>query len=111
MKKRNAISSMPKPATFVCSEADFGENFVVNLNGARHWSLLYTAVGGGYFKHGGRTMSSQPGDVVLIRPGTAHEYGFDRLIGSWKNIWAHFNVPSAILSSLRWPEVLPGHMY
>jgi AraC family transcriptional regulator of arabinose operon len=79
--------------------------------GVDEWILIYTEGGASYFKSSGGEFAGKAGDVVMIRPGTPHEYGLDKRNGYWKNTWTHFLPRPDCLNWLQWPEFAPGLMH
>ena len=53
-------------------------------------------------------MLVEPGALVLIRPGTRHDYGTARTATGWSLLWAHFQPRPHWLEWLGWPEPAPG---
>ena len=76
--------------------------------GTRDWLLIYTVAGQGYFGGKQGHLPARPGDIVLLTPGTPHDYGLDRDILRWELLWAHFMPRPEMLPLLEWPEPLPG---
>lgn len=76
-------------------------------NGVGDWLLIYTADGSGRFGHEAGELMCSPGDWILIRPGTLHDYG---AVGSWELLWVHFQPRAEWLPWLDWPEVSEGLM-
>jgi len=79
--------------------------------GTVDWILIYNEDGHAYFRSGGVEFDATAGDLILIRPGTPHQYGLDERHGYWKNIWTHFIPTSDSLDWLQWPEIAPGMMH
>lgn len=77
--------------------------------GSSDYELLYTMAGTGRFACADRSPAflTAPGDLVLLRPGTVHDYGPEGAAG-WRWIWVHFHPPEAWLPLLDWPEAAPG---
>lgn len=48
--------------------------------------------------------------MVLLRPGTRHDYGTASPSGTWDLLWAHFHPRPHWHEWLAWPEVAPGLM-
>ncbi len=80
--------------------------------GTRDWLLIATVSGGGRFGFdaGRRQLITTPGDLVLIRPGTLHDYGVEDRLGRWELLWAHFNPRPHWIEWLNWPAEAPGLM-
>jgi AraC family transcriptional regulator of arabinose operon len=77
-------------------------------DGVADWLLVYTLSGSGRFGHAGGDLLTTPGDWVVLRPGTRHDYGVPAPAGSWELLWAHFQPRSDWMDLLTWPEVAPG---
>lgn len=75
--------------------------------GVGDWLLIHTIAGIGRFGHTGGELVAMPGDWVLLRPGTLHDYS---AIGSWELLWVHFQPRVEWLGWLDWPEVSKGLM-
>jgi len=84
----------------------------VRAGGSGDWLLIYTAGGTGRFSITSDIFHAVPGQLVLIAPGTPHDYGVDynRPVGEqyWEIYWAHFQPRPAWLGWVNWPQVLPG---
>ena len=119
-KQLRAFQAMPKPTPLRITPptrllVTGGQNnrrpiVARRPGGVDEWILIYNDGGGSYFKSSGRSLAAKVGDVVLIRPGTPHEYGLDERCGYWKNIWTHFLPRPDCLNWLEWPEFAPGMM-
>lgn len=81
---------------------------IVRREGVGDWLLIATVSGKGRFGHAGGELISEPGDWVLIRPGTAHDYGVEASLKQWELLWAHFQPRAHWLPWLNWPAVGPG---
>jgi AraC family transcriptional regulator of arabinose operon len=77
-------------------------------HGTRDWLLTYTVSGSGRYGHARGEFITQPGDLVLVRPGVLHDYGTARGRRHWEPLWAHFIPRPGWLPWLDWPEVAPG---
>ncbi len=80
-------------------------------HGTRDWLLVLTAGGHGRYGHARGELVTQPGDMVLIRPGVRHDYGTARGQRHWELRWAHFIPRPNWLPWLDWPEVAPGLLH
>ena len=58
----------------------------------------------------GGELIARPGDWVLIRPGTLHDYAVAASETRWELLWAHFQPRPDWLPWLDWPEIAPGLM-
>ncbi|HZP83521.1 MAG TPA: helix-turn-helix domain-containing protein [Chthonomonadaceae bacterium] len=79
-------------------------------NGTNDWLLIYTLSGPARFGFEGGQIIAQPGDMVLIRPGTRHDYGPAVMPGRWERIYTHFHPRPEWHELLDWPEEAPGLM-
>jgi len=76
--------------------------------GVRDWLLIYTVAGNGRFGYGHGERISQPGEVMLIRPHTLHDYGVTPPTYWWELLWTHFHPRPEWHEWLNWPEEAPG---
>lgn len=76
--------------------------------GTKDWLLVQTVSGRGRFGHGDGEILADPGDLVLLRPGTLHDYGVEASLGRWELIWAHFIPRPQWIEWLDWPQEAPG---
>lgn len=77
--------------------------------GTQDWLLLHTVAGAGIVRSAdGGLHTAHPGQAVLLRPGTPHDYGTDPEAGHWRLLYSHVHPPAAWLALLDWPEVAPG---
>lgn len=79
-------------------------------NGVADWLLIHTLSGRGRFEHAKGTLIAMPGDWVLLRPGTLHDYGVEAELQNWELAWAHFQPRKDWLPLLAWPVVEGGLM-
>ncbi len=77
-------------------------------HGTDDWLLIYTVGGKGRFGYGAGEILAEPGDWVLLKPGTMHDYGVEASIKKWDLLWAHFLPREHWLPLLGWPAVSPG---
>jgi AraC family transcriptional regulator, arabinose operon regulatory protein len=87
---------------------------VWRTRGTRDYLLMYTRSGRGRIGlGGGREQFLEAGQVVLLRPGTLHDYGTARGGESahWNLLWAHFLPRPHWLDWLTWPELAPGVLH
>ena len=76
--------------------------------GVDDWLLIHTVTGRGRFGHGSGDLIAEPGDWVMLKPGTAHDYGVEASLERWELVWAHFQPRSDWLDWLAWPAIAPG---
>ncbi|SEQ05704.1 AraC family transcriptional regulator, arabinose operon regulatory protein [Devosia sp. YR412] len=79
--------------------------------GVDDWLLIHTIEGRGRFGHPKGDLIVGPGDWVLLKPGTAHDYGVEASLERWELLWAHFQPRSDWLDWLNWPAVAPGLLH
>ncbi|HLL89387.1 MAG TPA: AraC family ligand binding domain-containing protein, partial [Tepidisphaeraceae bacterium] len=86
--------------------------FAYRPRGTGDWLLIYTLGGRGRFGFGrdgaAGELLTQVGDLVLLRPGTPHDYGVEPELQQWDLLWAHFNPRPHWVEWLAWPEVASG---
>ncbi len=80
----------------------------VRKQGVADWLLIHTVSGRGRFGHAGGDLIAEPGDWVLLRPGTPHDYGVEPSLERWELVWAHFQPRPDWLPWLAWPSVADG---
>jgi AraC family transcriptional regulator of arabinose operon len=83
---------------------------IVRREGVGDWLLIATLSGMGRFGHADGDLIAAPGDWVLIRPGTFHDYGVEASLKQWELLWVHFQPRANWLAWLNWPAVAPGLM-
>jgi AraC family transcriptional regulator, arabinose operon regulatory protein len=76
--------------------------------GTQDYLLMFTCGGCGRVGHAHGEVQVPKGELVLIRPGTRHDYGTARGAAYWELIWAHFQPRPHWLEWLTWPEPTPG---
>jgi AraC family transcriptional regulator of arabinose operon len=77
-------------------------------HGTRDWLLIYTIEGKGRFGHPQGEIVSRPGDLILLRPGTPHDYGVEGILQHWELLWTHFHPRPHWLEWMAWPEAAAG---
>jgi AraC family transcriptional regulator of arabinose operon len=82
----------------------------VRRQGVGDWLLIHTVDGRGRFGHADGELVAVPGDWVLLRPGTPHDYGVETSLQRWDLVWAHFQPRTDWLAWLNWPAVADGLM-
>ncbi|GAB4458627.1 MAG: helix-turn-helix domain-containing protein [Armatimonadaceae bacterium] len=108
----------PAPVTAPLVTGHFSEwSGYVNWRprGTNDYLLMLTLHGSGRIGQVGKSgerlgadFRTQPGDAVLIRPGTPHDYGTAPGADGWELLWAHFLPRSHWHDWLLWSEVAPG---
>src|SRR4051794_23219473 len=77
----------------------------VRRQGVGDWLLIHTLGGRGRFGHPGGELIAEPGDWVLLKPGTPHDYGVEPTLERWELLWAHFQPRPDWLDWLAWSAV------
>ncbi|MGO1286061.1 MAG: helix-turn-helix domain-containing protein [Brachybacterium sp.] len=78
-------------------------------HGTEDWLLLHTVAGAGLVRApGGAPLTTTPGDGILLRPGTMHDYGTDPTTGHWTLLFCHVHPPATWAALLNWPDAAPG---
>ena len=76
--------------------------------GTDGWLLIATLSGSGRFGYDGGELLVSAGDLVLLSPGTTHDYGTMPGYTEWELLWTHFHLEPAKLAWLDWPASAPG---
>jgi len=79
-------------------------------HGTDDWLLIRTMSGMGRFGFKGGEILAEPGDWVLLRPGTLHDYGVEPSLKRWELLWTHFQARTHWLPLLSWPVIDRGLM-
>ncbi len=81
-------------------------------HGTGDWLVIYTVAGAGRIAGapGAPANLTAPGEIVLFRPGTYHDYRTARAAGRWELLWAHLHPRAWWHELLAWPELTPGIM-
>lgn len=77
-------------------------------HGTTDWLLIHTTAGEGRFGTPRGDLRLQPGQTVLVRPGTVHDYGVEPELQRWQLRFAHFHPRRDWDPLLAWPEAAPG---
>lgn len=79
-------------------------------HGTSDWLLILTLGGAARFGRAddGGDLFVGPGEIVLLRPGTRHDYGTRKGAVGWELLWTHFLPRAHWLDWLGWPEAAPG---
>lgn len=104
-----AAISRPSVLELIAGHYHEGSGYrIVRRDGVGDWLLIATVNGRGRFGHADGELVTQPGDWVLIRPGTPHDYGVEASLKRWELLWVHFQARAHWLPWLNWPAVAPG---
>ncbi|WP_193103581.1 helix-turn-helix domain-containing protein [Brachybacterium sp. FME24] len=112
MPRQIAAVEMPPPTTHrvLAGELDQDAGYHIRRSrGTDDWLLMHTVAGAGLL-HGAddQQLTTSPGDAVLVRPGTLHDYGTDPATGRWHLLFSHFRPLPTWLALLDWPEPVVG---
>lgn len=80
-------------------------------HGTEDYLLTLTLRGRGRFGHAGGDLITRRGDLVMLRPRTAADYGVERELQSWEVLWTHFQPHPHWRALLDWPQIAPGLMH
>lgn len=80
-------------------------------HGTRDWLFIYTHRGRGTFGRGPQALTVNPGDVVLLKPRTRHDYATAPGCSAWELWWAHFIPRPEWMEWLDWPAASPGLLH
>lgn len=105
-----AESHVPTVHRIVAGEFDERAGYATyRSHGTTDWLLIHTVAGVGVFRtQDGDERRAGPGESVLLRPGTCHDYGVDGDLPHWELTFAHFHARPEWLPLLTWPEWRPG---
>lgn len=102
------ITPAPPPGVLLA------DHFVQNADyrtwrpqGTRDWLLTFTMGGAGRYGYSGGNYHCEAGELVLLAPGTAHDYAAATREG-WDFFWVHFVPRLHWLPWLALPALAPG---
>ncbi|WDR05546.1 helix-turn-helix domain-containing protein [Devosia rhodophyticola] len=112
VQPQTEITPAPHSSPIICGLLRQGEDLSRGFRptGTKDWLLITTLGGTGYVRAGQGEWIIGVGDLLLIAPDTAQEYGHFDENSSWINIWAHFRPRSHWLNWLNWPQLARGVM-
>jgi AraC family transcriptional regulator of arabinose operon len=76
--------------------------------GTDDWLLVMTLAGAGRFGTETGDIEAERGSMMLLSPGTTHDYGTAREVDLWEILWVHFQPPPTWFDLLQWPLVAAG---
>lgn len=101
----------PPPGILICDRFDRAAKYgVIREDGTRDWLLTFTHKGQGSFRVKEREYVCEPGDIVILRPGTEHNYRTGPA-GRWEFDWVHFVPKPEWTDLLLLPELSPGLLW
>jgi AraC family transcriptional regulator of arabinose operon len=106
------VTPAPQSSPIICGLQKQGEGTSRGFRpaGTKDWLMITTLAGAGYVRAGESETLLQVGDVLLIAPDTAQEYGHLHDDSGWVNIWVHFRPRPQWLTWLSWPPLSRGVM-
>lgn len=87
-----------------------GQTQAYRPQGTKDWVMVLTLSGRGYCQVDARETVLERGSLLLIAPGTIHDYGHLDDDGAWCDIWVHFHPRAHWLPWLDWPRLGRGTM-
>ncbi|MFE5320219.1 helix-turn-helix domain-containing protein [Paenibacillus sp. NPDC056579] len=86
----SAETAAPPPGILVSGHFNQAYGYQTNRSrGTKDWLIMFTLSGCGYYWHQDTMRHCSAGDIVLLPPGTPHNYGTPE--GHvWEFVWAHF---------------------
>lgn len=101
----------PPPGPLITGTYRQGPRFnTYREHGTGDWVLVYNLSGHARFGHSRGELLTGPGDIILLKPRTRHDYGTAPGQPHWEPLWAHFIPRPSWLEWLDWPEPAPGIM-
>ena len=98
----------PTPGPLITGSYRQGPRFnTYRENGTHDWVLVYNLSGHAQFNHIKGNVSTGPGDMILLKPNTRHDYGTAKDQPFWEPLWAHFIPRPSCMEWLDWPEIAP----
>jgi AraC family transcriptional regulator of arabinose operon len=80
-------------------------------HGTDDFLLIFTVSGRGRFGYRSGEQLAYPGDMMILRPHTFHDYGVEPELQRWELLWTHFLPRAHWHVWLNWPEFAPGAMF
>jgi AraC family transcriptional regulator of arabinose operon len=86
-----AVTPAPPPGVLVADRFTQPYGYSVNRpHGTHDWLITYTVAGEGIYHLAGRAWVCRAGDVVILEPGTMHQYATHTTAEPWSFYWSHF---------------------
>jgi len=102
----------PPPGQLVTGHFRMGPRYsTYRERGTHDWLLVLTVTGSGRYGHAAGSIDTRPGDIVLLKPGTLHDYRTSPARRRWEPLWAHFVPRLDWRPLLEWPKVAPGLLH
>ncbi|NBD25709.1 helix-turn-helix domain-containing protein [Paenibacillus glycinis] len=84
--------------------------FCHRSKGTKDWLLMFTLSGKGIVENDDAPYECTSGDLVLIPPGTPHDF-YTAANSVWKKMWCHFTPKAHVFSWLSLPKEHNGFLY
>ncbi len=81
---------------------------IYRAHGMDGWILNATTAGVGRVNRGPGRFLVHPGELLLFKPLTCHDYHADERLGRWTHQWVYFFPRPDWFELLTWPEAAPG---
>jgi AraC family transcriptional regulator of arabinose operon len=102
-----AITEAPPPGTLIAGRYTCAADYQVRRpRGTHDWLITVTHAGAGRYRHADAICECHTGDVVVLAPGTPHDYATAGDL--WEFSWAHFTPRPGWSSWLSMPTAAPG---
>ena len=83
-------TAAPPPGLVVIGNYHQPQGYAENRpGGARSWLFTWTTGGRGRLRQGGAEVRAGTGDLVVLGPGVAHQYGVEPGCPDWRFWWVH----------------------
>jgi AraC family transcriptional regulator of arabinose operon len=106
---RRRQTAQPHTTPLVAGHFREGKGYAVwRSRDTKERLLIDTISGLGRFGHASGEIIAKAGDLVLLRPGTLHDYGVEPSLSRWELLWAHFHPRPHWLDLLNWPAEAEG---
>ncbi|WP_375452255.1 helix-turn-helix domain-containing protein [uncultured Devosia sp.] len=106
------ITPAPASSPIICGiqHQGLGQSRGFRPEGTKDWLLIFTLAGQAYVRTARGEQTLKRGDILLIAPDTAQEYGHLDDNSGWINIWVHFRPRAHWMAWLNWPQLSRGVM-
>lgn len=100
----------PRLTPIITGHFSEGPNYAAwRTSGTHDFLLMLTQSGAGRVGWKNGEITTEAGDIVLLRPRTPHDYGTAKNVPGWTFLWVHF-VPRPHWAGWlgQWPDASPG---
>ncbi len=85
------ITPAPPPGILVADRFAQPYGYSVHRpHGTHDWLITYTVAGAGCYRLAGQIFHCGAGDVMILEPGTVHDYATASTDEPWRFYWSHF---------------------